>query len=103
MNKLLHIVYLKCNNCFCYLLGNYKVLINTTKDSFDEYGFLAHPAVQFEHHNYKQLETYLKTFNDSYPNITDLKSIGKSVQGRDLYVFILGSSPLKHVSGKYLQ
>lgn len=55
---------------------------------------------EFKHHNYKELETFLKDINETYPNITELKSIGKSVKGRELYVMVLGSTPLVHVPGK---
>jgi carboxypeptidase D len=53
----------------------------------------------FEHHHYDKMVQFLKDFNASYPNITYLHSIGKSVQGRDLYVMVLGSTPHKHVPG----
>lgn len=43
---------------------------------------------------------YLKDMHGIYPNITDLYSIGKSVLGRELYVFVLGTTPKTHVPGK---
>lgn len=70
----------------------------TSSDAFDEYGFMTN--TEFKHHNYKELEQFLKDINETYPNITDLKSIGKSVKGRELYVLILGNTPFVHVPGK---
>lgn len=68
------------------------------KPPVDDYGFVIKP--QFKHHNYTEMETFLKDMNESYPNITFLKSIGKSVNGRDLYVMVVSSTPFKHVAGK---
>lgn len=36
----------------------------------------------------------------SYPNLTALYSIGKSVQNRDLWVIVVSSSPYEHMIGK---
>lgn len=35
-----------------------------------------------------------------YPSLTALYSIGKSVQGRDLWVMVVSSSPYEHIIGK---
>lgn len=35
-----------------------------------------------------------------YPNLTALYSIGKSVQGRDLWVMVVSASPYEHMIGK---
>ena len=40
-----------------------------------------------EYHNYDSLEKLLKTFAQTYPNISKVFSIGKSVENRDLLVF----------------
>lgn len=69
-----------------------------SKPEVDEYGFVT--KTKFKHHNYTEMETYLKDINESYPNITSLKSIGKSVNGRELYVMIVSSTPFEHVAGK---
>ncbi|PZC71284.1 hypothetical protein B5X24_HaOG213686 [Helicoverpa armigera] len=42
-------------------------------------------AVDFSHHDYAKMESFLKTLNEAYPEITKLSSIGKSVEGRELY------------------
>lgn len=36
----------------------------------------------------------------TYPNLTALYSIGKSVQNRDLWVIVVSSSPYEHMIGK---
>lgn len=56
-------------------------------------------SLDFSYHNSVQLETTLKDFNANYPAITYLHSIGKSVQGRDLWVLVVGKSPNKHTVG----
>ncbi|XP_025200120.1 carboxypeptidase D isoform X1 [Melanaphis sacchari] len=56
--------------------------------------------VTFEHHNYDRLVSKLNLINVNYPNITRLYSVGKSVQGRDLYVLEISTSPGRHEPGK---
>ncbi|XP_034139680.1 carboxypeptidase D isoform X2 [Drosophila guanche] len=65
------------------------------KEQFD--GFLTHTV--FEHHNYTAMESYLRQLSASYPSLTRLYSIGKSVQGRDLWVLELFATPGSHVPG----
>lgn len=61
----------------------------------DKYGFL-HDE-KFEHHNYERMEKYLIELSQNYPSITKLYSIGKSVQGRNLYVLKITENPdLEH-------
>ena len=64
----------------------------------DEYGFLTN--TQFKHHDYKAMEAFLKNIAESYANITRLYSIGRSVQGRELYVMEITSNPGKHDPNK---
>lgn len=54
----------------------------------------------FVHHNYEKMESYLKDLNAMYSNITKLTSIGKSVQGRELYVLEVTRDPGVHIPGK---
>ncbi|KRT84126.1 Peptidase, partial [Oryctes borbonicus] len=75
----------------------YKHFRNATKSTFDKYGFMINPKDDFKHHHYEEMERFLMDYNTTYPNITDLKSIGKSVQGRELYVMVLSSTPTKHI------
>lgn len=74
---------------------------NTTDLETDRYGFYKLSPPEYFHHNHEKMVAYLKSYNSTYPNITDLKSVGQSVQGRELYVFVIGKDPLKHVAGKF--
>ncbi|KAM8971979.1 carboxypeptidase M [Pelodytes ibericus] len=56
-------------------------------------------SLDFKYHNSEQLGTYLKTVSATYPAITYLHSIGKSVEGRDLWVIIVGKYPKRHTVG----
>ncbi|XP_063896391.1 carboxypeptidase D [Helicoverpa armigera] len=57
-------------------------------------------AVDFSHHDYAKMESFLKTLNEAYPEITKLTSIGKSVEGRELYVLEVTKDPGVHKPGK---
>uniref|UniRef100_A0A1I8Q4W2 Peptidase M14 domain-containing protein n=1 Tax=Stomoxys calcitrans TaxID=35570 RepID=A0A1I8Q4W2_STOCA len=60
-------------------------------------GFLT--PTKFEHHNFVALEKFVHDIADSYPSITRLYSIGKSVQNRDLWVMEIFATPGEHVPG----
>ncbi|XP_063783568.1 carboxypeptidase M [Pseudophryne corroboree] len=60
---------------------------------------LSSQSLDFSYHNSQQMESVLKDFNTNYPAITYLHSIGKSVEGRDLWVFVIGKTPTKHTIG----
>ncbi|XP_073411601.1 carboxypeptidase M isoform X3 [Dendrobates tinctorius] len=60
---------------------------------------LSAQTLDFSYHHFGQLETVLKDFNSKYPTITYLHSIGKSVEGRDLWVLVVGKYPKKHTIG----
>lgn len=55
---------------------------------------------EFIYHHFPQMETFLKTCRNLCPNITRLYSIGKSVQGRDLWVLEMTRDPGIHIPGK---
>lgn len=76
---------------------NYKIVQNTTGSITDQYGFLIKP--EFKHHNYVQMEKVLNNLNKNYRTITRLYSIGKSVQGRELYVMEVTENPGVHIPG----
>ena len=46
-----------------------------------------------DYHNYSQVTTYLQDLHDTFPAITDLFSIGQSVQGRELWVLRITDNP----------
>lgn len=56
--------------------------------------------LEFQYHNYEKLTKFLRTTSSKYPSLTALYSIGKSVQGRDLWVMVVSSSPYEHIIGK---
>ncbi|XP_008548171.1 carboxypeptidase D [Microplitis demolitor] len=64
----------------------------------DKYGF--YRDIPLVHHNYTAMEYFLKELNGSYPSIARLYSVGKSVQGRELYVMEITSNPGKHDPNK---
>ncbi|XP_064424964.1 carboxypeptidase D isoform X2 [Latimeria chalumnae] len=64
---------------------------------------LPHQPVQpedFRHHHYSDMEIFLRRYATDYPDITKLYSIGKSVEGRELYVMEISSNPGVHEPGE---
>ncbi len=57
-------------------------------------GFVRDPS--FNYHHYDDLKTFLAFYAHTYPNITRLYSIGKSVRGRDLWVMEITDNPGVH-------
>lgn len=55
-----------------------------------------HAKVEFVHHNYKDMTKVLKEYAESCKNISRLYSIGKSVRGRELWVFEITDKPGVH-------
>ncbi|KAK5967853.1 hypothetical protein GCK32_006485, partial [Trichostrongylus colubriformis] len=47
-------------------------------------------------HNYVEMTAWLKATVLNYPNITYLYSVGKSVQGRELWVLVVSDNPKEH-------
>ncbi|XP_048013345.1 carboxypeptidase M isoform X1 [Megalobrama amblycephala] len=56
-------------------------------------------GLEFRYHNSVEMEQYLKDINRTFPEITHLHSIGQSVEGRELWVLILGQHPREHRTG----
>ncbi len=46
-----------------------------------------------DYHNYSQVTGYLQNLNDTYPDITELFSIGQTVDGRELWVLRITDNP----------
>lgn len=61
----------------------------------DEYGFIF--KSEFKHHNYIEMENYLKELHETFPNLTRLYTVGKSVENRELWVLEISRTPGKHV------
>uniref|UniRef100_A0A2C9JVY0 Peptidase M14 domain-containing protein n=1 Tax=Biomphalaria glabrata TaxID=6526 RepID=A0A2C9JVY0_BIOGL len=51
-------------------------------------------GLDFRYHGEEEMVNYLRLLNKKYPNMTKVYSIGKSVQGRELWVLAIG----KHVA-----
>ncbi|KAK4317883.1 hypothetical protein Pmani_011062 [Petrolisthes manimaculis] len=58
------------------------------------------PSLSFGYHNYSAMTDFLRAMSATHPNLTALYSIGKSVQGRDLWVMVVSSSPYQHIVGQ---
>ena len=56
--------------------------------------------IDFVYHNHDEMTQFLRATTARYPNLTALYSIGKSVQGRDLWVLVVSASPYEHMLGK---
>ncbi|XP_061391276.1 carboxypeptidase D-like [Musca vetustissima] len=56
--------------------------------------------LDFVYHNHEELTRFLRATSARYPNLTALYSIGKSIQGRELWVLVVSSSPYEHMIGK---
>lgn len=64
------------------------------KASLGPDGFLTQP--DYVYHHYEELRTQMAFYAHKYPNLTRLYSIGKSVQGRDLWVIEITDNPGQH-------
>uniref|UniRef100_A0A0K0E7J7 Peptidase M14 carboxypeptidase A domain-containing protein n=1 Tax=Strongyloides stercoralis TaxID=6248 RepID=A0A0K0E7J7_STRER len=51
---------------------------------------------KFHHHDYYLLNKFVEKITSKYPNITHLYSIGRSVEGRELWVLIISKNPKNH-------
>ncbi|XP_073723233.1 carboxypeptidase M [Misgurnus anguillicaudatus] len=56
-------------------------------------------SLEFRYHNSVEVEQYLKNTTKMYPSITYLHSIGQSVEGRELWVLVIGQNPNQHRTG----
>uniref|UniRef100_A0AC34Q904 Peptidase M14 carboxypeptidase A domain-containing protein n=1 Tax=Panagrolaimus sp. JU765 TaxID=591449 RepID=A0AC34Q904_9BILA len=52
------------------------------------------------HHNYTEMTKYLQQLTADYPDLCTVNSIGKSVEGRELWVLMVSKMPKHHVPGK---
>lgn len=65
------------------------------KRGADEFGFIF--KTEFRHHNFVEMERVLKELHETYPKLTKLYTIGKSVENRDLWVLEISKTPGQHV------
>jgi len=71
---------------------------NNQRQSFNRQPI--HPRLSWDYHNYTSMTTFLRHVSTIYANLTALYSIGQSVQGRELWVMVVSSSPYEHMIGK---
>lgn len=57
-------------------------------------------TAEFKHHHYNEMKQFLEETAHIYPDITRLYSVGKSVQGRELYVLEISDNPGIHEPGE---
>uniref|UniRef100_A0A5S6QTK6 Peptidase M14 carboxypeptidase A domain-containing protein n=1 Tax=Trichuris muris TaxID=70415 RepID=A0A5S6QTK6_TRIMR len=62
-------------------------------------GTLREP-VDFRHHHYTDLVRWMSWYASRYSQITHLHSIGRSVEGRELLVLVISTSPYRHEPGR---
>ncbi|KAJ3604939.1 hypothetical protein NHX12_026990 [Muraenolepis orangiensis] len=60
----------------------------------------ASDALDFRHHNYKDMRQMMKTINEECPNITRIYNIGKSFQGLKMYAMEISDNPGEHERGE---
>lgn len=54
---------------------------------------------EFRHHSYADMELFLRKYRSDFPSITHLYSVGRSVQGHELYVMVISDDPREHEQG----
>lgn len=56
---------------------------------------------EFRHHNYADMELFLRKYSTDFPSITYLHSLGHSVDNLELYVMVISDNPKKHEQGTF--
>ncbi|CAL4060287.1 unnamed protein product, partial [Meganyctiphanes norvegica] len=52
------------------------------------------------YHHYDDLESFMRRFNEKYPHLTRMYTVGKSQQGRELWVIEISDNPGVHEPGE---
>uniref|UniRef100_A0A8C6SD53 Carboxypeptidase D, a n=1 Tax=Neogobius melanostomus TaxID=47308 RepID=A0A8C6SD53_9GOBI len=55
---------------------------------------------EFRHHNFADMELFLRKYSTDFPSITHLYSVGRSVEDRALYVMVISDNPKVHELGE---
>ncbi|CAJ1065576.1 carboxypeptidase D isoform X3 [Xyrichtys novacula] len=55
---------------------------------------------EFRHHNFADMELFLRKYSSEFPSITHLYSVGNSVEGMALYVMVISDNPDVHEHGE---
>lgn len=69
-------------------------------DQISTVGTIARSKIHLAEINFRIFSRLRSATSARYPNLTALYSIGKSVQGRDLWVMVVSASPYEHMVGK---
>ncbi|XP_020494965.2 carboxypeptidase D isoform X1 [Labrus bergylta] len=56
--------------------------------------------MEFRHHNYADMELFLRKYSSEFPSIVHLHSVGRSVENRELYVMVISDNPTVHEHGE---
>ncbi|KAI6239801.1 Carboxypeptidase D [Aphelenchoides fujianensis] len=54
------------------------------------------PRQHQKNHNYDEMTKWLRRYANQFPHLTQLSSVGRSVQGRELWVMVVGRNPKEH-------
>ncbi|KAK3916566.1 Carboxypeptidase D [Frankliniella fusca] len=73
-------------------------LVSNVRLQMDSEGFMTDTV--FTHHNYSEMVHWMRFLSRTYPKITRLYSIGKSVRGHELYVLEISDNPGIHEPGE---
>lgn len=58
---------------------------------------------EFRHHNYADMELFLRKYNNEFPSITYLDKVGYSAKGLELFVMVISDNPTVHEHGMFSQ
>ncbi|XP_068460764.1 inactive carboxypeptidase-like protein X2 [Clinocottus analis] len=56
--------------------------------------------LQFKHHSYSEMVSFMKSVNAECPNITSIYSLGRSSKGLDILVMVISGNPTEHEIGE---
>lgn len=54
---------------------------------------------EFRHHNYADMDLFLRKYSSEFPSIAHLYSVGHSVEDRELQVMVISDNPTVHEHG----
>ncbi|XP_051253108.1 carboxypeptidase D [Dicentrarchus labrax] len=55
---------------------------------------------EFRHHNYADMELFLRKYSSEFPSIVHLYSVGRSAKNLELYVMVISDNPKVHEHGE---
>ncbi|XP_022093323.1 carboxypeptidase D-like isoform X2 [Acanthaster planci] len=74
--------------------------VTVEKNQMQKVIFKLQKPVRLAYHNYETMEKYLRHLATNYPDITNLKSIGRSAASHQLWTLEIGKHPGHHSPGK---